>query len=650
MVRTLNVSPSAQRATPVEDARTPEANNALSILNSGTGRGNATHAAVTIVPSASTRDTKVSSARKRKFAPKSRTGCVTCKLRRVKCDEARPKCDRCTKLGLACDGYTDLKTININLFLDRTDQRSFLYFREQTLPQLSSFIEFGLWDQLALRHSYSEATVLRVLVAIGAFHEYLETSNLDERQERRLTALQLYHKAVAKAASDLRHMVTADALLVTILFTFLENIKGSVLNAVKHLKAAAAILAGHQHSSPGGKSVLISTVLTPIINRLNSVLHLLYAPSSAMLRKDDTEHPYSSLLEAHDDFFSIAESITLKLDTHGNAVANHCAFLGQLDKWWERFGVYIATAGGISCGCEWPENLAHHQLGSAFLEILYRTTRARLHTALTGLETTFDLYEDSFHRILDLSTIIVQILRFSPTASSSVRDCIGFKPAHFLSCWMVAEGSRNPHIRRRAIKILKQWHWSDGHWDTYLTADAVSCIVRREESHSPIQPVTCAADIQEANRVRFLGANYFRWDTATNTPVITYRLTECDFVKISVLCRDPRSDDRTPKIMVESLWLDRRSHGLAIERTCSVPRAIGGFFPQVQRAHPTKLWAMLDESRSPLDIWQARRFKIVHPPFDRDPNRGRVVDQGRYPIMEERVMGLSFKTLLYSNE
>ena len=41
----------------------------------------------------------------RKLAPKVRTGCKTCKRRRVKCDEKKPICVRCDKLGLTCEGY-----------------------------------------------------------------------------------------------------------------------------------------------------------------------------------------------------------------------------------------------------------------------------------------------------------------------------------------------------------------------------------------------------------------------------------------------------------------------------------------------------------------------------------------------------------------
>ncbi|KAJ5267258.1 hypothetical protein N7478_010066 [Penicillium angulare] len=32
-------------------------------------------------------------------------GFVTCKQRRVKCDEAKPECWHCQRLGLRCEGY-----------------------------------------------------------------------------------------------------------------------------------------------------------------------------------------------------------------------------------------------------------------------------------------------------------------------------------------------------------------------------------------------------------------------------------------------------------------------------------------------------------------------------------------------------------------
>lgn len=41
--------------------------------------------------------------RQRKFAPRSRTGCLTCRTRRKRCDNRQPQCINCTRLNLTCD-------------------------------------------------------------------------------------------------------------------------------------------------------------------------------------------------------------------------------------------------------------------------------------------------------------------------------------------------------------------------------------------------------------------------------------------------------------------------------------------------------------------------------------------------------------------
>ncbi|KAH6625911.1 putative Zn(II)2Cys6 transcription factor-like protein [Boeremia exigua] len=49
--------------------------------------------------------------RQRKFAPRSRTGCLTCRARRKRCDNRRPTCDNCTRLNLSCDWQAQRKLI-----------------------------------------------------------------------------------------------------------------------------------------------------------------------------------------------------------------------------------------------------------------------------------------------------------------------------------------------------------------------------------------------------------------------------------------------------------------------------------------------------------------------------------------------------------
>ena len=53
-------------------------------------------------------DLPSSAPRRKAWKPKTRTGCRTCKRRKVKCDESKPKCRRCLQAQVICDGYEAL--------------------------------------------------------------------------------------------------------------------------------------------------------------------------------------------------------------------------------------------------------------------------------------------------------------------------------------------------------------------------------------------------------------------------------------------------------------------------------------------------------------------------------------------------------------
>ncbi|KAL8949324.1 MAG: hypothetical protein Q9222_004563, partial [Ikaeria aurantiellina] len=79
-----------------------------------------------------------SSVSKSRLPPRSRFGCWTCRTRKVKCDEARPKCSPCTRLGHRCDYNPRLS------FKDDTPR---VVEKMQHLTGQSK----GVWDQLLSR-------------------------------------------------------------------------------------------------------------------------------------------------------------------------------------------------------------------------------------------------------------------------------------------------------------------------------------------------------------------------------------------------------------------------------------------------------------------------------------------------------------------
>ena len=108
---------------------------------------------------------------------KARTGCITCKARRVKCDETKSACLRCVSFGRHCAGYQPLRTwlfeptkkqqeepaTSVPKALPPTtapsaERRAYLFFNERTAPLVAPFSEITskFWFEIVPRVSLFE--------------------------------------------------------------------------------------------------------------------------------------------------------------------------------------------------------------------------------------------------------------------------------------------------------------------------------------------------------------------------------------------------------------------------------------------------------------------------------------------------------------
>ncbi|KAK4216722.1 hypothetical protein QBC37DRAFT_278556, partial [Rhypophila decipiens] len=136
-------------------------------------------------------------------APKrSRIGCITCKIRRVKCDETRPACNRCISTGRTCDGYpatgapsqhstrralaTAVRQLQVvgpaarvlGKPLPVDDAACFDFFRLCTASMTTSvFPGEKFWSLQMLQAAHAEPAIWKAAVALGAFHRRWEYSN-----------------------------------------------------------------------------------------------------------------------------------------------------------------------------------------------------------------------------------------------------------------------------------------------------------------------------------------------------------------------------------------------------------------------------------------------------------------------------------------
>ncbi|WZH40674.1 uncharacterized protein QYS62_001612 [Fusarium acuminatum] len=238
----------------------------------------------------------------RQFAPKSRLGCKTCKIRRVKCDLAQPSCLKCKSTGRTCDGYPERTHLDGKFHVAQSLDRQSLCTTTSTQPSshwqppvedsyglglhnprpfmVLPVAEAGLtdamsffdhvsikhlnkyqpsdepWHQTLMYFSQTVPSVRYAAIALSLLHRsYIHGgstsgTSLKSFKESRLISSEApllhYNMAIQHLlGQDLsgRDSVerTAITLLVCYLFTCFDHLTGNDVQAMKHLRGGVEL-------------------------------------------------------------------------------------------------------------------------------------------------------------------------------------------------------------------------------------------------------------------------------------------------------------------------------------------------------------------------------------------------------------------------
>ncbi|KAF1850544.1 uncharacterized protein K460DRAFT_400601 [Cucurbitaria berberidis CBS 394.84] len=197
---------------------------------------------------------------------KVKTGCKTCKIRRVKCDEGRPACSRCQKTGRVCDGYGiwggggnsyaerygSTKSPSPAIIIDRgltrpigiEELRYLQWYCMKARHTVSGWFGNPFWAKIVLPATSTEPAILHAVIALSAAHlcefRHGKAPNMRER-----FVLQQYSKAIHLLQSVLLRYDKASLTVVLIvcqIFTFLDFLRGKPNMAVTHLQNGLRLL------------------------------------------------------------------------------------------------------------------------------------------------------------------------------------------------------------------------------------------------------------------------------------------------------------------------------------------------------------------------------------------------------------------------
>jgi hypothetical protein len=203
--------------------------------------------------------------RTRESTSKVRTGCSTCKARRVKCDEAKPICRRCTIGGRKCEYYTtraappprNVITVYLPPIQSQpvffVNDRGLDFFHHNLAAKLDGQFDSTFWSKLVLQLSHSEPSIRHAVSAISVIYQDVESSlrhpagyvnaNPEAHQEWNTAVKSLSARIRAHPNSNLVPLVCC------LLFTCIEFLRGNLESSMLHVQSGFNILAAIRRNS-----------------------------------------------------------------------------------------------------------------------------------------------------------------------------------------------------------------------------------------------------------------------------------------------------------------------------------------------------------------------------------------------------------------
>ncbi|KAJ4862060.1 fungal zn(2)-Cys(6) binuclear cluster domain-containing protein [Trichoderma breve] len=444
-----------------------------------------------------------------------KTGCQTCKKRRVKCDEGRPACQRCVSTGRVCDGYgiwvrrNQMQPLRNIVVMSQTRaiagqpaSLGFEYFRRYTTTKLPGLFESGFWDCLVLQASEQEPAVLHAVTALGAAHKNEERISLTEYNEA------IRHLRHSLKRSDKEALRVC--LITCMLFVCIELLRGGFKAGHAHLTNGLRILREIQQregvtTSDGdiilrSQAVSVEDTLVEVFSRLNVQVALFGQVSSYLLfvgdsaespRTYDIPQTFSSLLEARKYMDALINGSHILGEQ-----ASQLILSGQPipEKLYEDQGRLEAALmrwlHALDSSHEKLINRADYRTKFAIpMLLLYHTmTRIMAATALRGTdEMIYDHYLPDFSLLIKQSADLWDLMRTAMKKALGLRGTsrpdinftidMGFIPPLY---YALAK-CRQPNLRRMILELLKEVPHREGAWDGFTVINMGDLLIEIEE-------------------------------------------------------------------------------------------------------------------------------------------------------------------------
>ncbi|KAH8807395.1 hypothetical protein F5884DRAFT_341421 [Xylogone sp. PMI_703] len=390
-----------------------------------------------------------------------RTGCITCKVRRVKCDEARPICLRCKTTGRKCDGYIDPPGVSFSweellrirpsslpgIGAGSEELRSLGFFRQVAAPNLSGPVSSSFWTYFVNQAVVAEPAVRYAVLAISSLYETFDDSVLYEGDNpaSHCVAIRHYNNAI-------RHITTSSnaqpetVILISALFVCIEFLLGNVEAAINHCRHGIHILNSSSSSSELSAVFRRLSVFPFFFGATLSNFPLLSSPACFADWLFETN---SQAQESLDWLMSRTTRLVRAADPYRLGMISTSKYISSIARKQQRLSRQLDI--WSSAFSRVKDKLTQNKILHRILEMQYLLCKIWVDICLDREETACDAHVGEFERIINIAREEADS-RANP-AIKPVKFIfnMGFSPLlHF-----VAIKCRQLHLRLNSLSLMK---------------------------------------------------------------------------------------------------------------------------------------------------------------------------------------------------
>ncbi|PWY79711.1 C6 zinc finger domain protein [Aspergillus heteromorphus CBS 117.55] len=474
--------------------------------------------------------------KRRASKPKGKTGCRTCKVRRVKCDEGRPACTRCVSTGRVCDGYgiwggggnafgsripraeaqqTALVTYSTPVPMDyvTADEGSYVeWFIQHAIFKIGGMFPSEFWNKLVIQALFQESAVRHAVLALSSAHRYGAQHHdeyplkSDRPSENERFTLRHYNRAIGclktefgRETGQLQSKMVA--LITCMLFVTLEMLRGQYKTSHTHLQHGVMLLReikAQRDTSRNGD--LIKAMPQTAADDIMQVFGRLAIQSALFgqrirylnpgdIEPDDLPNRFQSVAQARrylDVLLARTQSLvemcrqieigTAMLHSYDQLLELQGCLEEELDLW---LVVYNSSLDTLL-----PRGFSQALLALKMLKIYHTMALIMVVTCVPwNDQVAFDLQTERFILIINDIICAWQAVKaaYPKLASGSLGTAFTMDMGFIPPLYYTALKCRVPRIRRQAIRLLRMAPHREGVWSSSLTSRIAEEVIAVEE-------------------------------------------------------------------------------------------------------------------------------------------------------------------------